>query len=408
MINESKVATFKNAVRVLAATVMAFVIITSVFATTAFADMVNEYNVVINDNGNEQTITTDEKEPIEILNEAHISLGANDKLDISDFEAGNGGTIVIDRLNKFNIKSAEAVTSYDVYANTVGEALEELGIDFSGCELNYDMDSPVVNGMVVDVILPYSVTVKADGRDIKIGARENHTVNDALALAGITLAENDFTKPELSSKLSNGMNVEVFRVSTKTITVDEKIAFKTTQKKDSSMNKGTSKVETKGVNGSKAVTYEVTYINGKEAKKTELSSVTTKNPVNKVEKIGTKPVKKSSNGVQSKNGYYVGQVISGKYTHYCACAKCCGNSKGNTASGKKIKNGMANPYYIACNWLPMGTVVDVDGVQYTVVDRGGSGLSKKGRIDIYTPEGHAACYRYGTGKCTIKIVRLGW
>ena len=39
---------------------------------------------------------------------------------------------------------------------------------------------------------------------------------------------------------------------------------------------------------------------------------------------------------------------------------------------------------------------------------GGSGLSSVGRIDIYTPEGHAAALRGGTGSCTIEIVRLGW
>lgn len=69
---------------------------------------------------------------------------------------------------------------------------------------------------------------------------------------------------------------------------------------------------------------------------------------------------------------------------------------------------MANPYYVACNWLPMGSVIRVNGTNYTVVDRGGSGLSTVGRIDIFTPEGHAACYRYGTGRCSIEIVRLGW
>ena len=69
---------------------------------------------------------------------------------------------------------------------------------------------------------------------------------------------------------------------------------------------------------------------------------------------------------------------------------------------------MANPYYVACNWLPLGSVIDIDGTLYTVVDRGGSGLSKKGRVDIYTPEGHAAALKGGAGGCTITIVRLGW
>ena len=69
---------------------------------------------------------------------------------------------------------------------------------------------------------------------------------------------------------------------------------------------------------------------------------------------------------------------------------------------------MADPYYVACNWLPLGSVISVNGKNYTVVDRGGSGLSARGRIDIYTPAGHQAALKGGTGSCSITIVRLGW
>lgn len=408
MINESKVAYIKHASRVLAATVIAFVIITSVFATTAFAGMVNDYNVVINDNGNEQTITTDEKEPIEILNDAHITLGENDRLDISSFEEGKGGTITIDRLNKFNIKASNGVNAYDVYADTVGEALSELGIDVTDCTLNFDASSPVIDGMVVEINFPVHLTVNADGEAKAIGTLQGHTVADALVLAGVKLGENDYAQPSVDTAVEDGMTINVLRVETEKITVSEKIKFKTVQKEDSSMNRGEKAVETEGANGQRTVTYKVTYVNGKESKKEELSSTVITDAVNRVEIVGTKKASASSNGVQSKGGYQVGQIITGKYTHYCACAKCNGNSRGITTSGKKIYNGMSNPYYIACNWLPLGSVVEVDGVEYTVADRGGSGLSKKGRIDIFTPEGHSECMRRGTGKCTITIVRLGW
>ena len=56
----------------------------------------------------------------------------------------------------------------------------------------------------------------------------------------------------------------------------------------------------------------------------------------------------------------------------------------------------------------MGSILNIDGTSYTVVDRGGSGRSSVGRVDIFTPEGHKACYKYGTGKCTLTIMRLGW
>ncbi|MBR7072527.1 MAG: G5 domain-containing protein, partial [Eubacterium sp.] len=190
------------------------------------------------------------------------------------------------------------------------------------------------------------------------------------------------------------------------------VAFETVKENDKNLYKGTEEVAVEGKNGEKTITYNVRYVNGKEESREKVSSVVTVQPVTKVIKVGTKKkapgADATPNGIKSMNGYKLGDVIEGRYTHYCACATCNGNGRGITSSGRKISNGMANPYYIACNWLPMGSVINVDGTNYTVVDRGGSGLSRVGRIDIFTPEGHAACYRLGTGSCTIKIVRLGW
>lgn len=73
-----------------------------------------------------------------------------------------------------------------------------------------------------------------------------------------------------------------------------------------------------------------------------------------------------------------------KITAYDACKKCCGKTDGITASGKKAKPG-----YVACNWLPFGTKVEIEGMgTYLVQDRGAKSLfgSKANHIkhlDVY-------------------------
>lgn len=407
MINESHAASVKHISRFMAAAVIAFLLIICVFATSAFAGMATEYNVVIDDNGMQYTVTTNETEPTEILNEANITLGSNDRLNIAGFTAGDGGTIVIDRLNTVNIQYSGTINAYNVYADTVGEAFAELKMNISGCKLNYDVDAAVENGMVITVEAPLTVTVNADGNTYELNTA-NGTVADVISLAGITLGDADYCKPSVDTAVENGMEITVFRTEIKTETVSETIKYSTETKNDGSMTVGETKVETAGQNGEKKVTYQVTYVNGEETSRLELTSVTVKEPVTEVKYVGTAAADFEPNGVQSKNGYSVGQTISGKYTHYCPCAKCCGKDTGNTASGKKVYVGMPEPYYVACNWLPLGSVIDVDGQTYTVVDRGGSGLSKTGRIDIFTPGGHTAALNGGTGHCTITILRLGW
>ena len=407
MINESSVVSFKRVSRLASATVIAFVLIVCIFTATAFAGVTGEYDVVINDNGKEYTVTTEETQPIEILNEANITLGANDKLNIAGFTAGEGGIIVVDRLNTVYIKYDEIITAYNVYADTVAEAFSEIGISTENCQIDYSPSAPVENGMIINVAGAKTVILNADSTSSTISAIGS-TVADVISLAGISLDGDDYVEPALDTAIEDGMEITVYRVTVKTETRKETIKFSTETKQNSDMDTGTSEIEVAGQNGEKQVEYKVTYINGREASKEELSSTVTKEPVTEVKVVGTKQGSVEPNGVQSANGYSVGQTIKGKYTHYCSCAKCCGKSNGVTASGKKVYTGMPNPYYVACNWLPLGSVIIVNGTNYTVVDRGGSGLSSGGRIDIYTPEGHQAAIRGGTGSCSITIIRLGW
>lgn len=409
MINQSTGSGIKNVSRAILTAVVAFVVAVTIFATTAFAGLASQYNVEIVVDSNEPiVITTNETEPIEILSQANITLSESDKLDISAFTSGKGGTIKVDKANNINIEFNGQINTYTVYEDTVGEALESLGITVTdGDKLNYSAQDSVKDGMVITIKSAKSVSLTVDGKTNKYAMYQG-TVADLLEFAKVTLGKDDYTKPSADTELEANMQVTVYRVEYKEVTETETIKYKTVTKEDSSMDLGDTKTVTSGVNGKAEVTYKVKYVNGKEDSKTELNRVTTKEAVNKVVKVGTKSTSTvKSNGVTSKNGYTVGQTIQGKYTHYCACGTC-GSGTGVTASGKKVYNGMPNPYYIACNWLPLGSVVSVDGVNYTVVDRGGSGLSKTGRIDIFTPEGHAACYKYGTGSCTIKIIRLGW
>ena len=409
MTNQSKAA--GKAFKAILATVVAVAVIILAFASTAQAGGFNGYDVKIVDNANVLSITTNETEPIEILKSVGLTLGTEDRLDISAFEQGVGGTIKISRFNTINVELDKTVQTYGVYGATVGEALEEIGAAVGeNDEINYSLDDPVINGMVITVETAFSVTLNVDETSEKLAVVRG-TVADIIAQAGITLGEEDYTEPALTAPLEAGMEINVYRVTYKDVTEEETVAYNTTEVEDDTLYQGTKKVDTEGVDGTKQVTYRVKYINGAEDSRLELVSKVTAEPVDEIVRVGTKKstgADAAPNGVESMNGYTVGQVISGRYTHYCACATCNGNSRGITTSGKKISNGMSNPYYVACNWLPLGTVICVDGVNYTVVDRGGSGLSKVGRIDIFTPEGHSACYKYGTGSCTIEIVRLGW
>lgn len=398
----------KRSVKTFLSIVAVLLVLVTVFATTTFASEKNDVTII--DGAKSITVTTAETEPIQILKASGISTKDTDKIDITKFNGDKGGTIVIDRLNTINVEFANNITTYNVYADTVGSALKEAGLTVkSEDKLNYDLSQEVADGMMISISKADSVSLRADGKTKKY-AITSGTVKDLLKVAGVKLDSNDFTKPALNSKISKDTKVNVYRVEYKTVKATETIKYSTKKIKDKNLAQGKTKTTTKGQNGSANVTYSVKYLNGVATSKTVVARKVTKQATQAVVKVGTKQLDPDvkPNGVTSKNGYTLGQTIAGRYSHYCACATCNGNSRGITTSGKRIKNGMADPHYVACNWLPLGTVIKVGNTNYTVVDRGGSGLSRKGRIDIFTPGGHAQCYRLGVGKCTIKIVRLGW
>lgn len=404
----------KRSFRTILTIVIALVLLITTFAGTAFAQTSDEYSVDITDGSRSIAVTTTETEPIEILKSAGITLSAGDKLDITDFKESEGGSIVVNRLSTIYVEFDGNITAYQVYSHTVGDAFSQIGLSIkSNDQLNYSLNTEITDGMVIKINEAQYVTLEADGNKTKYALTDG-TVADLLKTAGVTLGKDDYTEPSVDTELKKDLVVKVKRVEYKTEEATETVEYKTIKIKDNTIEEGKTKVLKDGENGEAKVTYSVKYVNGKKKEKTEVSREDTKFVTDKEVAVGTKTKEQAakeavkSNGVKSAKGYKVGQVIKGRYSHYCACAVCNGNSRGVTSSGKKISNGMENPYYVACNWLPLGTVISVDGTLYTVADRGGSGLSRKGRIDIFTPEGHSECYKLGVGSCKIEIVRLGW
>lgn len=288
MINQSNAGGLKGLSRAVLTAVIAFIVAIGIFATTAFAGLVSQYNVEIQIDNDSFVVTTNETEPIEILSQANITLADSDKLDISAFTGSEGSVIRIDKLNNVNIEFDGAINSYSVYADTVGEALNELGISSDDkLKANYELTDSIKDGMVITLQSAKSVTLTVDNTSTKYAVYQG-TVNDLLTLAGISLGADDYTEPSLNTELKDNMAVTVYRVEYKTVEKKENISFKTRKQNDSSMNIGTEKILTKGVNGVDEVSYVFKYVNGKEDGKTELSRKTVKEPVNQVVNVGTK------------------------------------------------------------------------------------------------------------------------
>ena len=205
MIYRSKSGGVKRWAKMLTTAVLAFVLAIVVFASTAFAGLLNEYNVDIVVDGVTTTVTTREEKPTEILTNANITLESTDKLDLSGFEAGKGGKIVLDRQHTVNVEVNHTITAYAVYADTVGDALTEAGLALhSADKVNYAPTDLVTDGMVIRVNTAFTVTLTADGKTQSFAMVEG-TVGDLLDLAKVQLGTNDYAEPSAATSLKAGM-----------------------------------------------------------------------------------------------------------------------------------------------------------------------------------------------------------
>lgn len=111
---------------------------------------------------------------------------------------------------------------------------------------------------------------------------------------------------------------------------------------------------------------------------------------------------------ESYNGIYEGDTITGTLTYYDVCLSCCGKNDGITASGIRIQNGVEpETPVVGCNWLPLMTIITIDGAEYIVADRGGDSLNTVGRLDVFNPAGHEDSLQKGiTHDAEIVIVEL--
>jgi len=203
----------------------------------------------------------------------------------------------------------------------------------------------------------------------------------------------------VSTEISKEQIIEDYaNITEKIETVVEEIPFETITK-DVSNGAATTRnaIIQYGKNGKKEVTYKVTYKDDVEILREELSSKVIKEPVDKIVQV------QSKSSITSRSSYTRTSGISGqsgvyKVTAYCACMQCCGKTNGITASGTQAT---ANRTIAAPKTFAFGTKVVINGITYTVEDRGGA--IQGNRIDIYM-DTHAEALQWGVRYVQVDVL----
>ena len=264
------------------------VVITGLVGGTGAVVTMNK-PVTLDVNGQAEEIRTFGGTVGDILDSHDIDLDKRDKVKPGvDTKVDRDMTVTVNTAKKVSLSVDGKESDEWTNANTVGQALADLGVDAKGADLNTKANQRLKEkGNDIDVTTSKDLTVVADGKDHKVSAAVG-TAKEALKDTGVKLDKDDFLSVPMSAEVSDGQVLTVNRVKNDTVKDKQPIKADVETKKSDSLYEGETKVETEGKDGEKQVTYKVKTINGEEVKKEKKDEKVLSEPKTKVVIQGTK------------------------------------------------------------------------------------------------------------------------
>lgn len=241
----------------------------------------------------------------------------------------------------------------------------------------------------------FFVSIRVDDTDLSVPMVKG-TVKQALEKSNVFIGDMDIVSEELDTEVTKDMSIQIIRVSTDLVSVEEEIPYNTVTKETNQLPEGVTQVQMEGKTGVKTNYYSCTYEDGVEVSRTEepVASEVTQEPVDEVILVGTleqAPAATSSgiselalpadvtldaNGIPSN---YT-NVITGRGVAYTADAGAL------TSTGRTVMPG-----YVAVNpnIIPYGTrmyITSTDGTVYgyaIAADTGGSCMANEILVDLF-------------------------
>lgn len=302
----------------LAVTALLVLLIVGIFLVlgrSAHAQTANGRLITVHDRGQESTFVTDKSTLKEAFADAKITVDSHDavepsldeKLVASDYQVNiyrARPVIIIDGATREKI-----ITPYQSPERIVKDAGISL---FPEDTTSIARSSDILNdGAGLQLTIDRATVVNLDLYGTTTSIRtQAATVGDMLKEKKIELGDSGRASVALTTPITEGMNLRIWREGKQTVTGDEAVAFKVQQVQDADQAVGYKQVQTPGVAGKRTVTYEIEVVNGKEVSRQEIASITTTEAVTQIEVIGTKPNTLPYTGGGTKTDWLAASVIA--------------------------------------------------------------------------------------------------
>jgi uncharacterized protein YabE (DUF348 family) len=247
-------------------------------------------SVTVDVDGQARQINTYADTVGEVLEEEGINIGEHDSLSPSPTaEIGDDGKIVLQRGRQLHLTVDGEKRDAWVRATTLGEALKQANAPVAGAWISAGNDSNVpLEGMAVEIKTAKAITL-FDGGNAPAPITTNAvTVQELLDELKLTLGPEDAITPGGDLKITSGAEVRISRTGVTVVNLTEPVAPPVQKIDDPEMDKGKETIVDPGAPGERIATYRITQKNGKEIKREEIGAKETIAPKPKIVKVGTK------------------------------------------------------------------------------------------------------------------------
>lgn len=296
---ESKIASIAHHYRIYISALVALALLGIIFASSTQVHAASESReatgriITLHDNGADIGFMTKKTTLREALKEQKIRLDTLDRTEpgLDEKLVATSYQVNVYRARPVAVrdgnKEARIITSYRTAKQIANQAKITL-YDEDTAKVAPSRD-PIADGaaevMTIARSTPFTFTFYGKEQTSRTMAR---TVGDMLKEKGIKMEAADGISVPLSTQITAGMSLQLWRNGVQTITQEEDVKFEIKQTEDADQPKDYKKVTTPGENGKRTVTYEINMQNGVEVSRKEINSVTTKRPIQQVEIVGTK------------------------------------------------------------------------------------------------------------------------
>ena len=307
----------------------------------------------------------------------------------------------------YMIHDGSNTVRYRTSETAIETVLEEAGLPLSDGDL-YTLEEGFLTSTLT-VRRAADLTVTYYGEVKEVVGYVDETLADVLERLEMPYNEGDIITLPLDTMAADGLELEIYTMVVEEQTYTTAIPFETVKENDDDMKKGATKVKTAGVEGEMRHVDKVTYINGVETARENISQEVISEPVNEVVKVGTgKNLVKKYGNVTVGDGTITlasGEVLTYKssktfkataYTHTDAGCNT------TTATGTTVRWGTVA---VDPKVIPYGTrmfIMTTDGsfVYGVATAEDCGGAIKNNRIDLYMPT-NKQCINFGRRDCIV-------